>query len=85
VYQGRPATLLECAVSRSAADFYLDMDDSFAVSAGDTLVGGAVACNGANGIAGINGTELTERLFLPQLLRLLGARSGERCCKRSLI
>lgn len=53
VSQSRAATNIECASSLgTAVDIYLDMDNSFTVSAGDQFQSGLVACNG---IAGTNG------------------------------
>lgn len=51
----RAASELECEVSGTAVDVYLDLDDSLSVTEGDTLQSGLVACNGANGLDGADG------------------------------
>ncbi len=53
ISQSRAASNIECPASLgTAVDIYLDMDNSFTVSAGDQFQSGLVACNG---IAGTNG------------------------------
>lgn len=61
VYSGRLATGVECPVNGGqAADFYLDLDDTLSKTAGDTLMGGIISCNGADGSNGTNGTNGTN-------------------------
>jgi hypothetical protein len=54
----RAATNVECTQTQGkAVDFYVDLDDSFTVTAGDLLQAGIVACNGLNGTDGTDGQD----------------------------
>lgn len=51
-----PSTLI-CPDGGSQVDFYIDLDDSASVTAGDTFQAASVACNGSNGLDGLNGSD----------------------------
>lgn len=62
VTSSRAASTVECSVSGTVLDVYLDIDDSGVVSLGDVLQNTLTACNGPAGPAGANGTSATANI-----------------------